>query len=179
MRALPCPIASYLSRPRAAEVAGLVQFLQVQGDLDKWKELYPRRTDNPYRGVLDHLLFGNLLHEGQRSACFQSMSRINVTSYPHPHTIRFFYLKVGREVARVEFPAWVADEALILLHAVVYDQCVRGMGYPVAVQRAHEQAVIHEGDRRQLESLIERLFTRAGIPAVRSAKSVSKLHPGL
>jgi hypothetical protein len=107
------------------------------------------------------------------------MSRINVTSYPHPHTIRFFYLKVGREVARVEFPAWVADEALILLHAVVYDQCVRGMGYPVAVQRAHEQAVIHEGDRRQLESLIERLFTRAGIPAVRSAKSVSKLHPGL
>ena len=69
--------------------------------------------------------------------------------------------------------------SLDLLHAIVYDQCTRGMGYPVAVQRAHEQAVIHEGDRRQLEALIERQFARAELPAVRSAKSVSKLHPGL
>ena len=179
MRALPCPIASYWSRPRAAEVAGLAQFLLVQGDLDKWKELYPRHSDSPYRGVRDYLLFGDMLRDGQRSARFQSMSRINVTSYPHPHTIQFFYLKVAREIARVEFPAWVADESLDLLHAVVYDQCSRGMGYPVAVQRAHEQAVIHDGDRRQLESLIERLFARADVPALRSAKAISKLQPGL
>ncbi len=88
-------------------------------------------------------------------------------------------MKVGREIARVEFPAWVADESLDLLHAIVYDQCKRGMGYPVAVQRAHEQAVIHEGVRRQLEALIERLFARADVPTARSAKAVSKLHPGL
>lgn len=178
MHALPCPIASYLSRPRADEVVGLVQFLQAQGNFDTWKQQYPRRFDGPYRGVIDHLLFGEMLRDGQRSARFQSMSRINVTSYPQPHTIQFFYLKVGREIARVEFPAWVADESLGLLHTIVYDQCTRGMGYPVAVQRAHEQAVIHDGDRRQLESLIERLFARADVPTVRSAKAVSKLHPG-
>jgi hypothetical protein len=49
----------------------------------------------------------------------------------------------------------------------------------VAVQRAHEKAVIHDGDRRQLESLIERLFARADVPAMRSAKVISKLQPGL
>lgn len=179
MRTLPCPIASYWSRPRAGEVIGLVQFLQVQGNFDTWKQLYGRGSGSPYRGVLDYLLFGQMLRDGQRSARFQSMSRINVTSYPQPHTIQFFYLKVGREIARIEFPTWVADESLDLLHAIVYDQCTRGMGYPVAVQRAHEQAVIHDGDRRQLEALIERLFARADVPAVRSAKSVSKLHPGL
>ena len=130
MRSQPCPIASYWSRPRASEVIGLVQFLQVQGNFDRWKQLYGHGSGSPYRGVLDYLLFGQMLRDGQRSACFQSMSRINVTSYPHPHTIRFFYLKIGREIARIEFPAWVADAALDLLHAVVYDQAHAWHGLP-------------------------------------------------
>ena len=179
MRALPCPLASYLSRPRSPEVTGLVKFLHVQGDVQRWKRDYPRRSDSPYRGVLDHLLFDDLLEDGQRSARFQSMSKINVEDYPHPHTIQFFYLKVGREIARVEFPAWVAEGDLDLLHGVVYDQCRRGMSYPVALQRAHEQAVIHEGDRRQLQSLVERLLTAEDIALARSAKASSKLRPGL
>ena len=179
IQALQCPVASYLSRPRSAEVTGLVQFMHVQGDWERWKTNYPRRGDSPFRGVTDHLLFGELLSDGQRGARFQSMSRINVEEYPPPHTIQFFYLKVGREVARVEFPAWVAEGDVDLLHAVIYDQCQRGAGYPVAVQRAHEQAVIHEGDRRQLEALIERLFAATDVTTSRSAKAVSKLRPGL
>lgn len=179
MRALPCPLASYLSRPRSPEVTGLIQFLHVQGDWERWKTDYPRRSASPFRGVADHLLFDALLEPGQRSARFQSMSKINVEHYPPPHTIEFFYLKVGREVARVEFPSWVAESDLDLLHAVVYDQCRRGMGYPVALQRAHEQAVIHDGDRRQMQALIERLFAASAVPTWRSAKSVSKLRPGL
>jgi hypothetical protein len=107
------------------------------------------------------------------------MSRINVEEYPHPHTIQFFYLKVGREIARVEFPAWVVEHDLDLVHALIYDQCQRGAGYPVAVQRAHEQAVIHDGDRRQMEALVERLLVTRDISATRSAKSISKLRPGL
>jgi hypothetical protein len=179
MRALPCPLASYLSRPRSPEIVGLVRFLHVQGDWGRWKENYPRRSDSPFRGITDHLLFDELLRDGQRSARFQSMSKINVDAYPHPHTIQFFYLKVGREIARVEFPAWVAEGDLDLLHALIYDQCQRGMGYPVAVQRAHEQAVIHNGDRRQMEALVERVFLDDGVATTRSAKSVSKLKPGL
>ena len=179
MRALPCPLASYWSRPRSSEVAELARFLHLRGDVERWRSNSSRQGDNPYRGVRDHLLFSMLLADGQRSARFQSMSRINVVDYPHPHTIQFFYLKVGREIARVEFPAWVAEHNLDLLHAIVYDQCQRGAGYPVAVQRAHEQAVIHEGDRRQLQALIARLFAAVDVPAARSAKAISKLRPGL
>ena len=179
MRALPCPTASYLSRPRSPEVTGLVRFLHVQGNLERWKSDYPRRSDSPFHGVSDHLLYVDMLEDGQRSARFQSMSKINVDLYPHPHTIQFFYLKVGREIARVEFPAWVGDKYLDLLHALIYDQCRRGMGYPVALQRAHEQAVIHGGDRRQLEALIERLMVMEDVSVARSAKSVSKLRPGM
>jgi len=102
-----------------------------------------------------------------------------VESYPPDLRIQFFYLKVGREIARVEFPAWVGDEYLDLLHTIVCDQCRRGMGYPVALQRAHEQAVIHEGDRRQLEALIERMLTQQSVRLGRSAKAESKLRPRL
>ena len=179
MRALPCPTASYLSRPRSPEVTGLVRFLHVRGDWERWKNDYPRRSDSPFAGVSDHLLYAGMLGEGKRSARFQSMSKINVDLYPHPHTIQFFYLQVGREIARVEFPAWVGDEHLDLLHALIYDQCRRGMNYPVALQRAHEQAVIHTGDRHQLEALIERLMATERVAVSRSAKSVSKLRPGL
>lgn len=179
MRTMPCPLASYLSRPRSPEVTGLIKFLKVQGDVERWKSLYPRRSDNPFRGVTDHLLFSAMLADGQRGARFQSMSKINVDEYPQPHTIQFFYLKVGREIARVEFPAWVADADLDLVHALIYDQCRRGMGYPVALQRAHEQAVIHEGDRRQLEALIERSLVAHNVAPGRSAKAVTKLRPGL
>ena len=179
MRALPCPLASYQSRPRSPEATGLVRYLHVRGDWDRWKRDYPRRADDPYRGVMDHLIFHALLQDGERSARFQSMSKINVEEYPGEHKIQFFYIKVGREIARVEFPAWVGDGDLDLVHTLIYDQCQRGMGYPVALQRAHEQAVIHDGDRRQVEALIERIFATEAVPTQRSAKSVTKLRPGL
>lgn len=175
MAALPCPVASYMSQPRSPEVTGLVRFLHVRGDFGRWRQQYPRRADDPFHGVVDHLLFTDHLRDGQRSARWSSQSRINVEYYG-PHMIQFFYLKVGREVARVEFPAWVADEGYLpLVHALVYDQTRRGMGYPVALQRAHEQAVIHDDDRRHLEAVIERLLTHADVPLSVSAKTATKL----
>ena len=177
MRALACPVASYLSRPRSREVIGLVKLLQVKGAFDRWRSEFPERHSDPYRGIVDHMLFAQLT-EGQRSARWGSMSRINVEFYG-PHRIQFFYLRVGRELARVEFPAWVADAGYLdLVHALVYDQCRRGLGYPNILARAHEQAVIHGDERRQITALIERLLIQSQVPTERSAKAASKLRPG-
>ncbi len=177
MRVLPCATASYLSRPRSREVVGLIKLLLVKGDFDRWNAEYPDRSADPLRNLVDTMLFEELA-DGQRSARWGSMSRINVDFYG-PHRVQFFYLRVGRELARVEFPAWVADaQQLDLLHAVVYDQCRRGMGYPNVLARAHEQAVIHGSERRQLDAMLERLFVQMDIPALRSAKATSKLRPG-
>lgn len=177
MQALGCPVASYLSRPRSREVLGLARLMLVKGNFGRWRELFPERSADPTRGLTDLLLFEGLA-EGQRSARWGSMSTINVDFYG-PHRIQFFYLRVGRELARVEFPAWVAEEgSLDLVHALVYDQCRKGLGYPNVLARAHEQAVIHGDERRQLGALIERLFAQSDLPALRSAKSSSKLRPG-
>lgn len=176
MEALACPVASYLSRPRAREVLGLAKLLLMKGDFGRWKTQFPERSADPVRGIVDAMLFDSLT-DGQRSARWGSMSRINVDFYG-PHRIQFFYLRVGRELARVEFPAWVADDgSLDLVHAIVYDQCRRGLGYPNVIARAHEQAVIHGDERRQVNALIERLLTQERIPSTRSAKATSKLRP--
>ncbi len=176
MRSLPCPVASYLSRPRSREVIGLARLLLVRGNYQDWRARYPTRRDDPTRGLVDTLLFEHL-QDGQRSARWASTSRINVEYYGE-HRIQFFYLRVGREIARVEFPAWVAaPDQLELLHALVYDQCRRGPGYPNVLARAHEQAVIHSAERRHLAALIERQLIRADLPVARSAKAGSKLRP--
>jgi hypothetical protein len=116
-----------------------------------------------------------MLAEGQRGPLFVSMSRVNVESYG-PHLIHFFYMRAGREVARVELPRWVAEDPaqVDLAHAIVYDQCMKGQGYPVALARAHEQAVVKAADRRAFLGIVEGSLLRAELPAANSRKRESK-----
>jgi hypothetical protein len=53
-------------------------------------------------------------------------------------------MRVGRGIARVEIPRWVAENPgmVALVHTLIYDQCMKGQGYPVALARAHEQALM-------------------------------------
>jgi hypothetical protein len=115
------------------------------------------------------------LAEGQRGPLFVSLSRVNVESYG-PHLVCFFYIRVGREVGRVEIPQWVAADAaqVDLVHALVYDQCARGQGYPVALARAHEQAVVKAADRRAFLSMVEGSLLRADVPGTSSRKRENK-----
>jgi len=99
-------------------------------------------------GLADRELFVRLLGEGERSEIFESRSAV-VGKYYGAHRVKYFYINVGAEVARIEVPAWVADnDALLgLVHAAAFDQCRRGHGYPVALAEAHEQAVVTGSDR--------------------------------
>ena len=70
--------------------------------------------------------------------------------------IDFVYINVGAEIARLEFPAWTTPDALEQLCGAVIDQCAKGMGYPVALSEAHEQAVVKAADRRAFVELARR-----------------------
>ena len=52
-----------------------------------------------------------------------------------------------------------------------------GLGYPVAISEAHEQAVITGHDREEFRRLTLRLLERRGLPTPESAKSFSKRRP--
>jgi hypothetical protein len=103
--------------------------------------------------VSDAALHWSLLAAGERSARFRSHAKI-ANAYDAP--IDFVYVNVGREIARLEFPAWTTPRGLATLCGAVIDQCEKGMGYPVALSEAHEQAVVRAGDRRAFVDLVRR-----------------------
>ena len=56
-------------------------------------------------------------------------------------------------------------------------QCELGMGYPVAISEAHEQAVISGHDREEFRRLTIKLLEQRGLPTPESAKATSKRRP--
>lgn len=137
----------------------------------------------------DSELFWHLLRPGERSAAFRTFSRpqLNPGSqrahwYEEAgHAVDFFYLRVDDEMARVEFPQWMSEspERLARLHALILDQCARGPGYPIALQEAHEAAVISMTDRLSFSALLERELAGLGVEPETSAKSQSKRVRGI
>ncbi|MEX0875314.1 MAG: DNA double-strand break repair nuclease NurA [Actinomycetota bacterium] len=103
--------------------------------------------------VTDSRLFWSLLERGQRSPRFRSHATVTA-AYEVP--IDFVYLHVGAEISRLEFPAWTTPSELETLAGAVLDQCAKGIGYPVALSEAHEQAVVRAPDRRAFIELARR-----------------------
>jgi len=88
-------------------------------------------------------------------------------------------VNAGEEIGRVEVPKWVAknETLLSLTHSLVWDQCQRGQGYPVAISESHEQAVVSAGDRRVFRRLLTDSLERQGLSAAISQKDRSKRSP--
>ncbi len=182
LRQLPVPLASYISRPRGADVVNMLRVACCPygiADCQRHcRELVGARTEPcAWLGDLfDRSLFGLLpLDEGERSALFISSSAISLERYAE-HKVYFFYVNVGKEIARVEVPQWTAcDQCLLdLVHRVVYDQCQRGDGYPRALSEAHEKAVVSVGDRQVFWRLVDAAFAGQGLHAAVSQKERSK-----
>jgi hypothetical protein len=186
MRQRGIPVASYISRPRAPEIAGTIRLMLCPdvkidegrgANCSECSDAAAGRTPSCYvcQGLTDADILADMLAEGQRGPLFISMSRINIESYG-PHLSHFFNMRVGREVARVELPRWVAEDAgaVDLIHTLIYDQCIKGQGYPVALARAHEQAIVRASDRRAFLGIVEGSLLRAELPAADSRKRESK-----
>jgi hypothetical protein len=141
--------------------------------------LRPAPCDEIDRVTDRRLLSALPLRDGERSALFASRSRI-LEQY-REHRIYFCYVNVGAEIARLEMPEWVALDGakLALVHALVYDQCRRGGGYPRALTEAHEKAVIGVGERQQCERLVEVALARNRVRALPSEKQQSKRTRGV
>ena len=177
-------VASYISLPNSSEVVNLLRLGLC--DLDPvghcqthCRALAPgdRRCDAAH-SLTDRVLFERTLAAGQRSAVFASRSPVARDAYG-VHRVHFFYVNVGEEIGRVEVPAWVAVEPalLSLTHALVVDNARRGAGYPVALQEAHEQAVVTGADREAFRNMVERALEERGLPVYTSQKQRSKRRP--
>lgn len=186
MRKIGIPVASYISRTRSPEVMGLMRLMfcpdvnvpaQRGANCAQCSDAKQGKTPSCMicQDLIDADLFAARLQEGERSPIFRSWSRISIEGYGD-HQIHFFFLRIGRELARIEIPAWVASQPAMVaqVHALVYDQAMRGQGYPVVLQRAHQQAVIRSTERRVFEQMVAGVLRQAEVPTGVSAKRERK-----
>ncbi len=169
-------VASYISYPGGGDVVNALRIILCPGDVINEKACNECGTRECERvsGLRDRDLFAEVLRPGERSGLFASRS--SILSEYGPHKVMFYYVNVGEEIARVEVPAWVADDTALLdlSHGLVLDQCRRGHGYPVALSEAHEHAVVTGADRENFWALVESCLVDEKLPSPNSAKSISK-----
>lgn len=135
------PCAWYISMPRSKELVHLAHAAL-------WQEALVTPGTIVLKQVFDDDVIEMILEPGQRTICFEPNYAL-CELYPEPVRPRALYLHVGAEIVRLELPAWVcADNQLLSwVCSVVYDQVIKGNGYPVALAEAHAHAVIQNNDR--------------------------------
>lgn len=165
MRALaakrPLALAAYVSLPRSTTVLNTLPLGHLPQD--------------EVSQLTDRDIFQQVLSSGERSNLFESTSLI-VREHYGGHAVYFYYLNTGDEIARVEVPAWIAqDDAMLeLSHTLILDQCRKGFGYPIALMEAHEQAVIGGAERETFRQMVEDSLAQHHLPVYTSQKDRSK-----
>ncbi|MGA7935507.1 MAG: DNA double-strand break repair nuclease NurA, partial [Kovacikia sp.] len=167
LRAHRIPLVGYLSASRSGEMVNFLRLPACPYETPDCLTHCPGQGDRAPCQVLDPLkdaaLWAMQLEPGQRSPLWRSSARI--LDLYGDHRIYFCYVHVGMEIARIEFPAWVATDSALLDQALslTLAQVQKGYGYPVALAEAHNQAVVRGGDRTRFFALLEQQMIRAGL----------------
>ena len=169
LRKAKIPLLGYLSAPRSIEGTNFLRLQACTYPLPNCVahcgELLEEKTPcQVFAPLRDATIWGQFLAPGERGPLWRSCSRI-LDLYNEEQRIYFCYVNVGTEIARLEVPAWVAEDDFLLAQslAIVLGQVSKGYGYPVALAEAHNQAVVRGGDRARFFALLEQQMIRAGL----------------
>jgi hypothetical protein len=177
------PLIGYLSASRSSEAANFLRLVACPHDTPNCAQHCPpdetskiRQLDcRVFEPLRDTSLWGTILEPGQRTGLWKSSNAI-LKHYGDRHAVYFCYVHVGTEIARIDLPAWVAeDEALreFALGATIA-QVQKGYGYPVALAEAHNQAVVRGGDRQRFFALLEQQMIKAGLKNIGTSYKESR-----
>ncbi len=162
------PIIGYLSASRSIDAISFLRFMACPHDVPNCTTFCSADNNkNPCQKVdplRDSSLWNLVLKPNQRSALFRNNSKI-LDLYPEDQKTYFCYLHGGSEIARVEFPKWVAMDSELLNQtlSITLTQIEKGFGYPVALAEAHNLAVVKGGDRTQFFKLLEEQMFKSGV----------------
>ncbi|MGJ5630197.1 DNA double-strand break repair nuclease NurA [Nostoc sp. CALU 1950] len=170
MRDAKIPLMGYLSASRSIETMNFLRLLACPHPVPDCKSHCPNQLEKVpckiFEQLRDTSVWATRLKPGQRSTLWRSNSPI--LELYGDQTIYFCYVHVGTEIARIEVPAWVAQNAAMLDQALglMLAQVQKGYGYPVAIAEAHNQAVVKGGDRARFFALLEQQMIKAGLKNV-------------
>lgn len=170
LRLAGIPIVGYLSSSRSIDNLNLLRLLTCPHEVPDCPTHCADAARLPcqqFEGVRDTTLWNSQLLPGQRSCWWQSTAKI-LDWYDDRHKIYFCYLHVGQEIARVEVPAWVAEDETLsgIALSLIVAQVNKGYGYPVALAEAHNQAVVRGADRSSFFALLEQELIKTGLKNV-------------
>jgi len=170
LRTAKVPVMGYISASRSGEA---LNFLRLQACPYEHPDCLSHCEDNrgqtpcnAFSPLRDVTLWATSLSPGERGPLWKSSA--DILSCYAEHSVYFCYVHVGAEVARVEFPQWVAEDKKLLNSSLslMLAQVQKGFGYPVALAEAHNQAVVRGGDRTRFFTLLEQQMIRAGLKNV-------------
>ncbi|MEO3706288.1 DNA double-strand break repair nuclease NurA [Trichormus azollae] len=170
MRKAEIPIIGYLSASRNIEAMNFLRFLACPHPVPDCISYCPNQLEylpcKIFESLRDTSLWATQLQPGQRSPLWRSNAQI--LELYSDQIIYFCYVHVGTEIARIEVPAWVAENSAMFNEALglILAQVQKGYGYPVAIAEAHNQAVVRGADRSHFFALLEREMIKAGIKNV-------------
>ncbi len=167
LRLAGVPLMGYLSASRSIET---VSFLRLTACIHPVPDcttycagLLDKTPCHVFGSLRDAVFWISQLQPGQRSCLWRSTAKI--TDLYDIHSIYFCYVHVGTEIARIEVPAWVAENSALLNQSLglMLAQIHKGYGYPIALAEAHNQAVVKGGDRTRFFALLEQQMIKAGL----------------
>ncbi|WP_013323751.1 DNA double-strand break repair nuclease NurA [Gloeothece verrucosa] len=169
LQAAKIPMIGYISASRSLEALNFFRLNAcphptpncIVNCSDLLDAQMPCQVVSPLRDVT---LWAYLLEPGQRGPLWRSHARI-LNSYEECHRVYFCYVHVGTEIARVEMPAWVAEDSTLLDQALslMLAQVYKGYGYPISLSEAHNYAVVKAADRVRFFALLEQEMLKAGL----------------
>ncbi|MBD2306138.1 DNA double-strand break repair nuclease NurA [Chroococcidiopsis sp. FACHB-1243] len=167
LKVLGIPIMGYLSASRSMESLNFLRLQACIHEVPDCASFCPNQIEKVPCQVLEPLrdaaLWSIQLQPGQRSTLWRSSARI--TELYGDYAIYFCYIHVGTEIARVEVPAWVAEDEALFNQSLglMLAQVQKGYGYPVVLAEAHNQAVVRGGDRARFFAMLEQQMIKAGL----------------
>lgn len=131
----PGLVAGVISGPQSRLLARLVNLAEAETVEQGIKDGHD---------IADSVLMRRLLRPGERSALFLHGSPRNKMFQDHDAGIYFFFLRVNKqEIARVEIPAWLAEDPRLVdsIHASVLADA-RLTGYSYVLSQAHQHVTV-------------------------------------
>lgn len=179
LQACGIPLVGYLSASRSTESLNFLRLqacpylapdCQTHCSEDRGKLKQDNAPCQVFTPLRDVTLWSTTLEPGERGPLWRSSAPI-LEEYGEENAIYFCYVNVGVEIARVEFPAWVAANSTMLDSALslVLAQVQKGYGYPIALAEAHNHAVVRGGDRKRFFAMLERQMLKAGLKNIETS----------
>ncbi|HEY9875098.1 MAG TPA: DNA double-strand break repair nuclease NurA [Candidatus Obscuribacterales bacterium] len=166
LRLAEVPFMGYLSASRSVESLNFLRLPACTHPAPNCMNFCADLERTPcqiFDALRDTLFWASQLQPGQRGPLWRSSAKI--LDLYDVHQIYFCYVHVGTEIARIEVPAWVAENSDIFNESLslMLAQVQKGYGYPVALAEAHNQAVVRGGDRARFFALLEQQMIKAGL----------------